>query len=124
MRFVVRSGDVEPIHLPGREMRRLITTENVSAENMSVGVIWVPPGAEVLPLHSHEAEEALYIVTGNGEYWIDGELGHFQSGDIVWFPYNCKHMVRNTGESVLQAVCIFSPPMHPERYTLYKGIQF
>lgn len=124
MKYVVSPGDVEPIQLIGREMRRLITSETVGAENLTVLVIHVQPGGEVLPCHSHKAEEAAYIVQGEGEFWIDGERGDFKAGDTVWFPYDCKHMIRNTGKDVLQAVCIYSPPMHPDRYTLYEDIKF
>ena len=124
MKYVVSPSSVEPIQLIGREMRRLITSETVGAENVSVGVISVPPGTEVLPCHSHEAEEALYIVQGEGEFWIDGHTGHFGAGDVVWYPFGSKHMIRNTGNQMLKAVFIFSPPMHPDRYTLYEDITF
>lgn len=124
MKYVVSPNEVEPIQLIGREMRRLITSETVGAENLTVLVIRVQPGGEVLPCHSHKAEEAAYIVQGEGEFWIDGQTGDFKTGDTVWFPYDCKHMIRNTGKDVLQAVCIYSPPMHPDQYTLYQDIKF
>lgn len=110
--------------MQGREMRRLITSETVGAKNLTVLIIWVKPGEAVLPCHSHKAEEAVYIAHGEGEYWIDGTRGNFKTGETVWFPYNCKHMIRNTGKGVLKAVCIYSPPMHPDQYTLYENIKF
>ena len=62
MKYTINPNDVEPIHLTGREMRRLITSETVGAERLTVLAIWVQPGSEVLPCHSHQAEEAAYIV--------------------------------------------------------------
>jgi mannose-6-phosphate isomerase-like protein (cupin superfamily) len=123
-KYVVNPEEMEPLQLVGREMRRLITSETVGAENLTVLIIWVQPGEEVLPCHSHEAEEAAYIVQGEGEYWIDGRTGTFQRGEVVWFPYNCKHMIRNTGKEILAVLCVYSPPMHPNRYTLYEDIEF
>lgn len=123
--YIINPNDVAPIHLTGRKMSRLITSETVGAKNLTVLVIWVQPGEEVLPCHSHKAEEAAYIVQGEGEFWIDGQTGHFKSGDVIWFPYGSKHMIRNTSnEEVLQAVCMYSPPMHPDQYTLYEDIKF
>jgi len=124
MKYIINNNDAEKIHLTGREMRRLITSETVGAKNLTVLVIWVQPGEEVLPCHSHKAEEAAYIVQGGGEFWIDGQTGNFTKGDTLWFPDGCKHMVRNTGSEVLQAVCMYSPPMHPDQYTLYEDIAF
>ncbi len=124
MKYTINPNDVEPIHLTGREMRRLITSETVGAERLTVLAIWVQPGSEVLPCHSHQAEEAAYIVQGEGEFWIDGQTGNFTTGDTLWFPNGCKHMVRNTGNEVMHAVCMYSPPMHPDQYTLYEDIKF
>jgi len=121
---VVRPEEVDAMQLAGREMRRLITQDTVGAKNLTVLVIEVPPGEAVLPCHSHDAEEAAYIVQGEGEFWIDGERGPFRESEVVWFPRNCKHMIRNTGREMLQAVCIYSPPMHPDQYELYEELRF
>ena len=123
-RRVIGPQEVDALQLAGREMRRLITHDTVGAKNLTVLVIEVLPGAEVLPCHSHDAEEAAYIVQGEGEFWIDGERGPFRKGEVVWFPQNCKHMIRNTGKETLRAVCIYSPPMHPDQYQLYGEIRF
>ena len=65
-------------------------------------------------------EEILYILEGEGEAWVDGEVGKFKTGDAVLFPINSKHMVRNTGTTSLRTCSIFSPPTSPDSYTLYE----
>lgn len=113
---------VEEIQLEGRIMKRMITEETTGAKNLTVAVIWVPPLNEVSPCHSHDAEEAVYILRGSGEAYVDGETKLFSPGDVVWFPRNSKHMIRNTSRTGnLQAVCIFSPPIHPSQYVLYNS---
>ena len=124
MKYVINPNDVEPMRLTGRDMWRLITSETVGAKILTVLIVCIQPGAEELPCHSHEAEEAAYIVQGEGEFWIDGQTGSFTTGDTLWFPNGSKHTVRNTGSEVLQAVCMYSPPMHPDQYTLYEDIKF
>ncbi len=124
MNYIFRPSKIEAVELTGREMRFVITSESAQARNMSVVVIDVPPGSAVYPCHSHPAEEAIYVVAGHGEYWIDGQVGSFTQGDIVWFPYGSKHMIRNAGSKILQAVCIFSPPMDPSHYSKHEDITF
>lgn len=124
MKYVIDPNDIEPIQLIGRKMRRLITQNTVGAKNLGVGVISVSPGEAVLPCHSHGAEEALYIVKGEGKFWIEGEVGTFKEREILWYPPNSKHMIKNTGDKELLAVFIFSPPTHPDDYVLYEDIKF
>jgi quercetin dioxygenase-like cupin family protein len=124
MKYVVKPKDAKSIELIGRRMVQMITPDTVDATQMTVVVDYVHPMAEVLPCHSHNAEEAVYIVSGKGEYWIDGNRGNFKTGEILWFPRNCKHMIRNTTEDILEIVCIFSPPMSPDRYTIYEDVHF
>jgi mannose-6-phosphate isomerase-like protein (cupin superfamily) len=80
-----------------------------------------PPGSTVRPLHSHrDIEEILFILEGEGETWVDGEVASFKQGDAVLFPVNSKHMVRNTGTTSLRTCSIFSPPTSPDTYMLYE----
>ena len=114
MKYVVKPEDAKSIELIGRRMVQMITPDSVKATQMTVVVDYVHPMAEVLPCHSHNAEE----------YWIDGNRGNFEAGEILWFPRNCKHMIRNKTEDILEIVCIFSPPMSPDRYTIYEDVHF
>lgn len=124
MKRVIRENEGILLELTGRTMIRMITGELVEANRLSVVVDYVHPRAAILPCHSHSAEEAVYVVEGNGEYWIDGERGRFGSGEVVWFAKGCKHMIRNTSEKTMKIVCVFSPPMSPDRYETYETITF
>ena len=107
--------------LPGRELQWLVTPETIGAEKISMAIMDCPPGSTVRPLHSHrDIEEILFILEGEGEAWVDGEVASFKQGDAVLFPVNSKHMVRNTGTSSLRTCSIFSPPTSPDTYTLYE----
>ena len=66
-----------------------------------------------------DTEEILLILDGQGEAWVDGETAPFRKGDVVLFPANSKHMVRNTGSQPLVAAAIFSPPTSAESYVLF-----
>jgi quercetin dioxygenase-like cupin family protein len=115
-------SDIPAQQLPGRELQWLVTPETIGAENISMAVMDCPPGSTVRPLHSHrDIEEILYILEGQGEAWVDGEVAPFKQGDAVLFPANSKHMVRNTGTTSLRTCSIFSPPTTPDSYALHEG---
>ena len=118
---IVSLSDIPRQKLPGRELQWLVTPETMDAERISMAVMDCPAGSTVRPLHSHrDIEEILYILEGEGEAWVDGEVGEFKVGDAVLFPANSKHMVRNTGTTSLRTCSIFSPPTSPDSYTLYE----
>lgn len=119
---VVSLEDIPAQDLPGRSLQWLVTPETLGAEKISMAVMDCPAGSTVRPLHSHrDIEEILFILEGQGEAWVDGEVAQFKQGDAVLFPINSKHMVRNTGSTPLRTCSIFSPPTSPDSYSLYEG---
>lgn len=119
---VVSLSDIPVQQMPGRELQWLVTKETVGAEIISMAVMDCPAGATVRPLHAHkDVEEIIYILEGEGEALVDGEVGKFKEGDAVLFPANSKHMVRNTGTTSLRTCSIFAPPTSSDNYILYEG---
>jgi mannose-6-phosphate isomerase-like protein (cupin superfamily) len=119
---VVSLDDIPAQDLPGRSLQWLVTPETIGAEKISMAVMDCPAGSTVRPLHCHrDIEEILFILEGQGEAWVDGEVAQFKQGDAVLFPVNSKHMVRNTGSTPLRTCSIFSPPTSPDSYSLYEG---
>jgi mannose-6-phosphate isomerase-like protein (cupin superfamily) len=106
--------------LPGRRLRWLVTPDTLGVRNLSMAVMDCPAGATVRPLHAHrDTEEVIFILEGQGEAWVDGEVASFGEGDAVLFPANSRHIVRNTGAEPLRTCSIFSPPTSPESYLVY-----
>ena len=119
---VVSSKDVPVRQMGGRTLRWLATPETLGCEKLAVAIMDCAPGSVVRPLHGHrDTEEILLVLQGEGEAWIDGETAPFAVGDVVLFPTNSKHMVRNTGSEPLIGAAIFSPPTTPESYVLHEG---
>lgn len=117
---IVSQKDIEPIQMSGRTLQWVVTPETIGAEMLSMALMDCAPGSVVKPLHSHkDIEEALYILQGEGEAWVDGETAFFQAGDVVLFPANSKHQVRNTGDQPLIAAAIFSDVTSPDSYVTY-----
>ena len=115
-------SDTPALDLPGRRLQWLVTPETIGARQLSMAVMDCPAGNTVRPLHAHrDTEEVLFILEGEGEALVDGEVGSFHKGDAVLFPANSRHMVRNTGNGPLRTCSIFSPPTNPDSYLLYEG---
>ena len=67
------------------------------------------PGSSFQP-HSHYTLEISMILSGEGEYWVDGRVYPMQAGDIVLFNNNESHCMRNTGGYVLQNAALEFEP--------------
>lgn len=118
---IVSIRDVEPLHLPGRDLQWIVTPETIGAEKLSLAIMTCPAKSIVRPLHSHTGiEEVILILEGEGQAWVDGEVAFFKKGDAVLFPVNSKHQVRNTGNNALITASIFSAPTSPESYVVYE----
>jgi len=117
---IVSSADVPAQAMPGRTLQWLATPERLGSANLSVAIMDCPAGSIVRPLHAHrDTEEVLLVLEGEGEAWVDGDTAPFKKGDVVLFPANSKHMVRNTGSGPLIAAAIFAPPTTAESYVFY-----
>ena len=117
---IVSQSSVEPMDLPRRELRWLVTPQSLRAERISAAIMTCPARSVVRSLHSHkDIEEILLILEGEGEVWVDGERDFFKKGDAVLFPTSSRHQVRDTGEGPLITASIFSLPTTPDSYVTY-----
>jgi uncharacterized cupin superfamily protein len=122
---LVREADVEELALPGRYLRWLVTSEQLSAKHLSVCVIRVPPGQTVKPAHAHpNGEEVIYIIRGCGRVLIDGVTGIVEEGTAVLFPQGSVHMLQNTGSEEMKVICFFAPPSNLATYKLFEDVDF
>jgi len=120
---IISGKDVPVQQRPGRNLQWLATAETLGAQLLSMCHLECPPGATVRPVHSHrDTEELMYILEGQGEAWVDGDVATFRAGDAVLFPANTKHMVRNIGVTPLVAACFFAPAMTSASYEFYEDI--
>ena len=70
----------------------------------------VHPG-EATERHYHGASEEIYFVLeGEGELEVEGELRHVGPGDAVLLPPGARHTIRNDGPGDLRFLCSCAPP--------------
>lgn len=111
-RVLVRYRD-QPVESAGidREFRFLVNEDAGIAEvTQFVGVI--PPGRD--PMHSHEYDEVLYVIEGEGVvHWDDGRSIAVRRGSCVHFPALKLHSLENTSTTQLRVMGVFHPQLSP-----------
>ncbi len=122
---IIHESDVEEQRIPGRYIRWIADEKTLQPQYLSSCVIRVLPGETVQPAHSHpEGEELIYIVSGEGEAWVEGEIKPMTEGTAVLFEKGHVHQIRNTGTVEMKVACFFAPPTGLDNYRMYEGVPF
>jgi quercetin dioxygenase-like cupin family protein len=81
----------------------LVTSRSGSSSLLN-GVTTLDPGAAV-PLHIHNCEESVLVMSGRGRVHIDGVETDVEPGVTTWIPTGVQHFFRNT--SATEPMSIF-----------------
>lgn len=65
------------------------------------------PGAATPP-HSHECDEVVLCLEGQGELHVDGQVHRFGADSTLVLPRGSVHQIFNTGPGALQTLGIFA----------------
>ena len=77
--------------------------------NFSVHLTEWEPGSQV-DEHIHpDAMEVMYCISGHGEASVNGQKYDFCKNSMIAAAAGEVHQIWNTGDELLQAVCVFSP---------------
>ncbi|MCW5571660.1 MAG: cupin domain-containing protein [Steroidobacteraceae bacterium] len=71
-----------------------LVTARVGSRQMLNGITVLDPGAAV-PLHFHNCEESVLVLSGRGRAHIDGEEHDVGPGAVSWIPAGVPHFFRN-----------------------------
>jgi uncharacterized cupin superfamily protein len=84
---------------PQSLMRGTQLGRSVGLKRTGVNFIRVPAGRESFAYHSHRYEEEwMYVLSGSGVAFIDGQEFAIAAGDFLGFPTpSVAHLLRNTG---------------------------
>lgn len=110
---IVKAGERAPLNVLGMPLRFL-------CDSRETGGAWslfeeqVPHGMGPPP-HKHDWDEAYYILDGEVDFEIDGQLVKSRGGDFNYLPRNTVHAFK--GGSVSPArVLIFAAPAHASEF--------
>lgn len=84
---------------------RWLISKDDGAENFAMRLFNLKPNG-FTPLHTHDWEHEVFIVSGSGEL-RDGKTTHsFNKGDTIFVNSNEMHQFANTGEKELRFICV------------------
>jgi quercetin dioxygenase-like cupin family protein len=109
-------SEVKATHFASGEAKgiaaRVVIGKNDGANNFCMRVFEISPGGNT-PKHAHDWEHEMFIHSGEGEIYSNGEWHPLKSGNVVFIPRNEEHQMRNSGKELLIVVCLV-PATAPE----------
>lgn len=98
--YVLPMGDIE---IPGK----VFVGQALQATGSELSFQVLVPNQDSGFLHTHKTHEELYfILKGEGEYQVDGEVFSVSEGSIIRVAPNGKRALKNTGKDEMLMLCI------------------
>ncbi len=114
LREAMESGDEEVVRR--QEFRHgrfdwLHYPQDVTSDEILVARVMIYPGQK-WPEHIHSGyEQMLYVISGTGEHWVDGEREDLHPGRAYYLPPNVAHTMTNSGDDPLVHLSVYHPRM-------------
>ena len=84
---------------------RWLITKDDGAKNFTMRLFDLSPGGHT-PLHQHDWEHEVFVISGSGELRRKDGKSSFKKGDVIFVPSMEWHQFANTGEELLQFICV------------------
>jgi quercetin dioxygenase-like cupin family protein len=108
--LAVRREDGRLFDALGAPVWRLVHPATVGSRQLGVSLCEMQPG-DVVRRHSHDYEEAYYVIGGTGTMTLEGEGEiRLEPGLAVYIPSGRVHGQVADGDEPLQILCALSPP--------------
>jgi mannose-6-phosphate isomerase-like protein (cupin superfamily) len=85
----------------------------VTGQHAQVVAMTIQPGDEIGE-ETHDGDQILFFVVGEGEAVLEGEAEPVRANDMVFVPAGTLHNFMNTGSEPLRLVTTYAPPEHPD----------
>ena len=92
--------------------------EILTNEHSQIVLMSVEPGDDIGE-ESHDVDQVLMFVAGQGEAVLNGERSTIQANTLVVVPAGTMHNFINTGSTALKLYTVYAPP-EEEPGTLHK----
>ena len=106
---VTRKGEVPSDGYGQASIHWLVSKKTNGARELTVGVTTLPVGGSN-PRHRHpNCEEALYVLSGEIEHYIEGTPNvRMKAGDMILVPRDLVHQAINIGDAPAELLVSFS----------------
>jgi quercetin dioxygenase-like cupin family protein len=115
---VTRRGEVPADGYGAAQIQYLVSERTNGARELTLAAVGLPVGGSN-PVHKHpNCEEALYVLSGEIEHYIEGtERVRMGAGDAILIPRGLWHQAVNVGDTPVELLVSFS---HPARESVLK----
>jgi mannose-6-phosphate isomerase-like protein (cupin superfamily) len=112
---IIKRDQVNPlVSESGEIVRELASPSIASLRRHSVAEVTIQPGGCSVCHYHRQAEEVYYILRGQGQMVLDGEVRLVGPGDAVIIPPPTQHLIHNTGTEELVMVVTCAPAWSPD----------
>ena len=123
MRTECEVGYLKPIIVKANSLKetptleRGLTTENYSAQDVSVAQARIKPGITTMAHHLDGINEIYLITSGKGQVDVgDMKSTKVTKGDLIVIPAGASQRISNIGKTDLVFYCICMPKFTAESY--------
>lgn len=85
-----------------------------NGKHVQIVVMDVKPGEDIGKEVHPDNDQVLYLVSGKGTVYLNGEESEFNPGDAVLVPAGTEHNFTTVGDESMKIITTYSPPHHPE----------
>lgn len=113
--------------LPSRFVRELVSHKVLESKGIALRFVELLPIQDAGPRHPHShrgMEEVIFVQTGTGKAWVNGEIAKIAAGDTLLIPAGARHMMINTGRKPMILICAFSAADPESRYQEHPEISY
>lgn len=104
---VIRGSELQE-KIDGPAVVRVFATPQDGVAGLSVAEVDLQPGTTTGE-HSHDTNQLVYVLDGEGRFAAGVEEHHATRGDLVFIPAGQLHRHDNTGATPLRQLAIFTP---------------
>jgi quercetin dioxygenase-like cupin family protein len=113
---IIKYTDVSPTLFESGEIKgiaaRVVIGRKDGANNFCMRIFDISPGGNTAR-HSHDWEHEMFVHSGAGEIFGNGQWNPVKFGNVLFIPSNEEHQLRNPGKEKLIIVCLV-PSKAPE----------
>lgn len=95
---ILRPSEIPPRSRGGGVQTIPLVTRKVGSTGLINGITIIGPGSAV-PMHSHNCEESVMVLSGQGIVEIDGVEYPVAPGDTTFLPANIPHCFKNSSKA-------------------------
>lgn len=90
----LRGSDLPLVPRGGGASTARLVNRSIGAKTILNRIINIPPGGAT-PLHYHNCEESVLVLSGDGIAVLGNDEVQVTSGDVTWIPPELPHQFKN-----------------------------